>query len=344
MLYYLHMNSIGCTMIPNNINEQQLHAEIEQLKIQFPQTRDLYREVCVLLFFRHGITPTANKLYQLVRKGSMSAPSEALNKFWLELREKSRIRIESPDIPEELKESAGTFVSTLWRQAQEAAVASFSVHMADANDKVLQSLGDAETAQKQRADAELKLETTKAQLQNAEKQILDFEKIHAVDINTLATQEKTLKTLLNERESLVRSLEDTRKTFSQDLDKLYASLGKAEAQYRSLEKKSLLEIDKEHQNVIKLEKLYSKLVETSRSDQKRYQKDIEILQNTISELREKLGTLNGKLFEVSGQQKETANKLKQAEKKLASFDSKHLRKTKPDSTKSRKLPKADSIS
>jgi len=331
-------------MIPNNINEQQLHTEIELLKIQFPQTRDLYREACVLLFFRHGITPTANKLYQLVRKGSMSAPSEALNKFWLELREKSRVRIESPGIPEELKDSAGTFVSTLWRQAQEAADASFSVHMAEANDKVMQSLKDAETAQKQTADAELKLEATKAQLQNAEKQILDFEKTHAVDINTLATQEKTLKTLLNERENLGRSLEDTRKTFSQDLDKLHASLGKAEAQYRSLEKKSLLEIEKERQNVIKLEKLHSKLVETSRSDQRRYQKDIEILQNTISELREKLGTSNGKLFEVSGQQREAANKLKQAEKKLASFDLKHLRKTKPDSTKSKKLPKLDSTS
>lgn len=35
-----------------------------------------------MLFFRYGITPTANKLYQLVRKGSMSAPSEALTRFW----------------------------------------------------------------------------------------------------------------------------------------------------------------------------------------------------------------------------------------------------------------------
>lgn len=59
----------------------------------FPDTQALYREVCVLLFFRHGITPTANKLYQLVRKGSMSAPTEALRTFWADLREKSRVRI-----------------------------------------------------------------------------------------------------------------------------------------------------------------------------------------------------------------------------------------------------------
>ena len=202
-------------MITNNINEQQLQVEIDQLKIQFPQTRDLYREACVLLFFRHGITPTANKLYQLVRRGSMSAPAEALNKFWLELREKSRIRIESPDIPEELKESAGTFISTLWRQAQEAAVSSLSVHIADANDKVMQSLKEAETANRHMAEAELELEAAKAQLKNAETQITELEKIHAVDINASATQEKALKALIAERDSLSRTLEETRSRFSE---------------------------------------------------------------------------------------------------------------------------------
>ena len=60
----------------------QIQAEVERLRAQFPDTQELYREVSALLFFRYGITPTANKLYQLVRKGSMSAPAEALNKFW----------------------------------------------------------------------------------------------------------------------------------------------------------------------------------------------------------------------------------------------------------------------
>ena len=56
----------------------------------------------MLLFFRHGIAPTANRLYQLVKKGSMNAPAEALARFWATLREKSRVRIEHPDLPAEL--------------------------------------------------------------------------------------------------------------------------------------------------------------------------------------------------------------------------------------------------
>src|SRR5437773_5154975 len=95
------------------IAEARLQSEIEALRAQHSDTQELYCEVCVLLFFRHGITPTANKLYQLVRKGSMSAPAEALAKFWSALREKSRVRIEHPDLPEELREAAGEAIGAL---------------------------------------------------------------------------------------------------------------------------------------------------------------------------------------------------------------------------------------
>lgn len=46
------------------VTEARMQAEIEALRAQYPETQDLYREVCVLLFFRYGLTPTANKLYQ----------------------------------------------------------------------------------------------------------------------------------------------------------------------------------------------------------------------------------------------------------------------------------------
>src|SRR3546814_7406424 len=81
-------------MLPNTTKNAELAHDVDALRERFTQTQELYREVCALLFFRYGITPTANKLYQLVRKGSMSAPAEALSKFWEDLREKSRARIE----------------------------------------------------------------------------------------------------------------------------------------------------------------------------------------------------------------------------------------------------------
>jgi len=98
-----------------------LAAEIERLKAAHPKTRELYREVCALLFFRYGLTPTANRLYQLVHRGSMGTPTAVLGEFWSALREKSRVRIEHPDLPADLGAAAGELVATLWTRATASA-------------------------------------------------------------------------------------------------------------------------------------------------------------------------------------------------------------------------------
>ncbi|KPD16351.1 ATPase, partial [Burkholderia sp. ST111] len=98
-----------------------LATEIERLKAAFPKTRELYREVCALMFFRFGITPTANRLYQLVKRGSMGTPTQVLGEFWTDLREKSRVRIDHPDLPADLGAAAGELVATLWTRATASA-------------------------------------------------------------------------------------------------------------------------------------------------------------------------------------------------------------------------------
>lgn len=61
--------------------ETEILSEVEAMKAKFGDTRALYREVCALLFFRYGITPTANKLYQYVRRGSMNVPTGVISVF-----------------------------------------------------------------------------------------------------------------------------------------------------------------------------------------------------------------------------------------------------------------------
>lgn len=113
-------------------HDTQIAAEIEELRARHSDTRELYREVCVLLFFRFGITPTANRLYQYVRKGSMSTPAQVLAQFWSDLRERSRVRIDHPDLPPALREAAGELVLELWGQAREAAARGFEAQSAEA--------------------------------------------------------------------------------------------------------------------------------------------------------------------------------------------------------------------
>jgi hypothetical protein len=154
--------------------EQQIQAEVERIRGQFGDTQELYREVCVLLFFRFGITPTANKLYQFVRKGSMSAPAEALSRFWADLREKSRVRIEHPDLPEELRETAGHLVTTLWSKAQTQAQESLMVFQSEAETKVAEASAQLNKAKEIAAGLQEKLNTLKGLLAHSNDTVHDL--------------------------------------------------------------------------------------------------------------------------------------------------------------------------
>ena len=101
--------------------ETEILSEVEALKAKVEDTRALYREVCALLFFRYGITPTANKLYQYVRRGSMNVPTEEMGKFWDDLRRRARVDIQHPDLPDPIKAVAAEAIAALWSQATEAA-------------------------------------------------------------------------------------------------------------------------------------------------------------------------------------------------------------------------------
>jgi hypothetical protein len=297
------------------VNERQLQIEIEKLRGEFTETQDLYREVCVLLFFRYGITPTANKLYQYVRRGSMSAPADALNKFWSELREKSRVRIDRTDIPESISLAAGDILAALWNEAQMAAQAGFTDLTENATAEIIKYKLDAELARQDVTKLKVKLDECNLDLKNTQKRLSEADNLLLVNTNTLAMQEKTLKSLKIERDNLSTLLSEEKATFSRDLNLINASLQKAEDRFRSLENKSLLEVDQARQLIKCLEKEIISLRKITKDDQSSYFKDLIKNQNTIATLNEKVGTLNGKLIEISKQLSKTSRKLAQAEKK-----------------------------
>lgn len=113
------------------LTDGEIDQAVARLKDEFANTRELYREVCLLLFFRAGVTPTANRLYQLVRRGSMSTPVAVLNDFWKDLRERSRVQIGHPDMPTALASFLGTLGAEAWKLANLSAQESLAALRAD---------------------------------------------------------------------------------------------------------------------------------------------------------------------------------------------------------------------
>ncbi len=231
-----------------------IQNEVDQLKESIVDTQDLYREVCALLFFRHGITPTANKLYQYVRKGSMSAPAEALSRFWGDLREKSRVRIEHPDLPETLKNNAGELLGALWQQARQHAEQEWAACKLEAEQDIRAAQARAEQAQQQQSAAEEALRELKQQLQNTQAQALQLERHLASERAGTDFLSAQITSLKHQIELGDQALSEARTSFSDELEKLRDSMARSEERAQATEKRALLEIDRERTLNQKLQK------------------------------------------------------------------------------------------
>ena len=276
--------------------EQQIQAEIERLRDQFPQTQDLYREACVLLFFRFGITPTANKLYQFVRKGSMSAPSQALTKFWGDLRDKSRIRIEHPDLPEELRTAAGELTAALWTRALASANEAFVAQRSESQAAVL-------IAQAAEAAANEKLELVRQDLAAAQQSNLQAaDKIRALE-QRLASEvagheaaEAQLRQIADEIHRLQNANEQDRREFATELEKQRAATFLTEERFHAAEERALLEIDRERAQAAKLQKELEQARSAAAHQIDRHRAELTSLQTDIGQLRQRIGSLEGALL------------------------------------------------
>ncbi|MEQ0777428.1 DNA-binding protein [Paraburkholderia tropica] len=275
-------------------DEARLQAEIERLKAEFPHTRDLYREVCALLFFRFGVTPTANRLYQLVRRGSMSTPVAVLAGFWAELREKSRVRVDHADLPEELRESAGELVATLWKRAAAAADDSLQALRSEVEDARLAAEASVAVVQANLVRTEAALEQRTTTLLTAQVRIQELEQAQAAAVATREALEAEIARLQQGGRERDAALAQARADFAAELERQRASTELAEARLQAAEKRALLEIERERAASTRLQRELEGVQQRAARDGERTQAEIQSLQTQLGDLRHSTGMLEGR--------------------------------------------------
>ncbi|SDK85161.1 replication region DNA-binding N-term [Methylophilus rhizosphaerae] len=296
-------------------NEAKLAQDVESLRIQFPQTKDLYREVCRLMFFRYGMQPTANKLYQLVRKGTMSTPSQAVNSFWAELRSKNRVDIEHAGLPDSLREFAGEALGALWKSALEAARQTYKEKHTAINGLESSNRLELESYKAQVKKLEALNTEQHQELAAIKKQLQENEKRLLIDSQLSVTQKESVKTLQNEKTALEATLKSVNNEFIAEINKLHAALKLSDDRFRKLEAKSFAELDRERQRAIKLELEIAELKKSLLKEHTVTKTQTMKNQKLVNELRENIGLIKGQLKESQRQQLVASNKLKQIERK-----------------------------
>ena len=234
--------------------ETEIQSEVESLKARFSDTKALYREVCALLFFRHGITPTASKLYQYARRGSMSAPADALAKFWEELRAKARIEIDHPDLPEGLKVAAADAIAEIWRQASAAARAELAEVRIDARADVTRAETDLASCRRASEESATQAEALRQEIRGLEELARAISTELEAERRAHAGTAARMQELQRHHDELIRRQDAMQAAFRIDLAKAQGAVEAANARADTAERRALLEIDEERQARAKAEK------------------------------------------------------------------------------------------
>lgn len=278
--------------------EAKIHADIDAIRQQALGTQDLYREVCAILFFRYGVTPTANKLYQYVRKGSMSAPAEALAKFWEDLREKSRVRIEHPDLPEALKSAAGEMVANLWSHAQKAAQESLATLRSDIQAGIQEAQQALSLAENELESALRERDEARDTAQAAMDRTLQLERDLAAERAGNAALLHQLEAAARQQETLDAALTEARHDFAAELEKLRQAQVGSDIRSEAAEKRALLEIDRERTAAAKLQKELAQVRQYQQETEERNRAEVRRLQSELGDARQQLGVAEGMLTEA----------------------------------------------
>ncbi|WP_018991476.1 DNA-binding protein [Aromatoleum toluclasticum] len=278
--------------------ESEIREAIDALRDTTANTQELYREACALLFFRYGITPTANKLYHFVRKGSMSAPSEALARFWEELREKSRVRIEHPDLPDTLKAAAGELVGRLWNDAQAAAHENLSAFRQEADARVAAAEAATRRLEHDWQAANDELEHLHEALDRASERNLSLERAVAAERAEKEALARELSAARQQHQALEVELSAARKDFASELEKQRDALRREEDRHEAAEKRALLEIDRERTTTAKAQKELAQLRQTNADLVLRQRDELGALQQELGDVRQALGAAEGSLIKM----------------------------------------------
>lgn len=296
----------------STLDETALHADITTLRARCADTRELYREVCTLLFFRYGITPTASKLYNLVRKGSMNTPANVLNRFWQDLRERTRVKIDHPDLPDQLKQVAAEAVLSIWQAASEASASELAALRAEARHQAHEAetardraIAETETAHQATASVQSELGAVHNELTTSRDAL-------AAERQSNAATEARLQEVRRQLDEASKQLVAVKTELDAEVERAKERAEAAETRAQSHEKRALREIDQERTARQKSEQQ----LETMRAQltaAKSELKDVAVQHaGANSALRTELDLALQRAETVSGQQQAAVNELTKA--------------------------------
>jgi flagellar biosynthesis GTPase FlhF len=222
VLKFCQIDLSGEPMAGKNESSSQVDPGIlATLRARIPadaHRKEKSREAASLLFFEHGIYPSAKVVLSYTQQGSLTDINRDLHEFWQDLRDKARVKLDAPYLPPELLESFADALARLWDQAVTNATAAFDAERMEAEAQV-------GMAQRRMAEAELqassmleRAQASEAQLRQERERRETSEKRVEVQMAEIEALQSSLVKWQQQAESEARARQEAEQRFSRDLE------------------------------------------------------------------------------------------------------------------------------
>ncbi len=153
--------------------ELNIQNRMDELRLEIANTKELYLKAAKVLFMEYHETPSPNRLYQLIKKGSMTTVVEVIKIFWQNIHTEMQHKMHIPNIPNNLQDITQSYVNNIWSQALNEARKEFE-QQKDVLKNQIESLQQYNEVFKQKND----------ELQNKYNEILEQKNMQMQEINT----------------------------------------------------------------------------------------------------------------------------------------------------------------
>src|SRR3546814_100440 len=187
----------------------------------------------------------------------------------------------------------------------------------EAQEAVLQARTTADVAAADRDAERLAVHGLMEQLELAGKQINTQREELAVAEETRTSLLIRLDETKQDNAALQRQLEDARREFTVELDKLRVAAQLADERSRSTEKRMLLDMDRERTASTRLQKELDALTAASLCTADEHRRELHLLQQALGDSRQKKGQLEGALQAVTASLDRTSLEAKQMRAQLS---------------------------
>lgn len=198
--------------------EEEIRAALAPRLVAAKTRQEKTRETATLLFFGHGIYPSAKTVHGYTQHGSLTDINGDLREFWSDLREKTRVKIKAPMLPDEVVDLFSDALARVWELSTDKAHAALDGERQEAAEQVAQAQREAHEADRMYRIAKDDAETSKSELRQERERRETAEKKVEAQAAELEALRSSLAKWQQQAEAAAEARQEAEERFSRDLE------------------------------------------------------------------------------------------------------------------------------